>query len=96
MLADTFMSKYSLSDLQENEFSSLNSISEDDAFEVQHLELGDAGAVLEGLREDSATGPDMLPTRILRKISRVLALPVLLLVQSILATGRWPECWLVH
>ena len=96
MLAETFMEKYSLANLQENSFSALVHSSAGEAFEVLPLTQEDAAAVLDKLREDSATGPDMLPTRILRRMSKVLALPLLLLAQTILAAGRWPECWIEH
>jgi hypothetical protein len=52
--------------------------------------------MLSKLREDSGTGPDLLPARILKKCFRELAKPVKLLALRILATGVWPELWLQH
>ena len=51
---------------------------------------------LKQLREDSATGPDALPARILKECYAGLALPVTLLNRSILHHGTWPEDWRVH
>ena len=97
MLADTFTKKYGLAELHDNKYSTLENTSNNrEEFDVRLLQLEDTIAVLDSLREDSATGPDMLPTRILRRMSSVLARPVLLLARTILAHGRWPECWLEH
>ena len=96
VLAETFMKKYSLEDEQTNEYSITGGAPQSNAFEVETLKIADAASVLSKLSEDSATGPDMLPARILRKMSHVLAMPLLLLAQTILSAGRWPECWLEH
>ena len=51
---------------------------------------------LKQLREDSATGPDLLPARILKECSAALALPITLLNRNILFHGIWPEGWRHH
>lgn len=48
------------------------------------------------LREDSGTGPDLLASKILKKLAQVLAKPVALLVRIMLDTGCWPHCWKLH
>lgn len=48
------------------------------------------------LREDSATGPDGLPTRVLKKCSKALARPVRRLVTLLLGMGVWPSLWMEH
>ena len=58
--------------------------------------LSGAIHVLEQLDPSSATGPDELPTRILRECATSLALPLLLLGCQILRTGCWPALWLMH
>ncbi len=55
-----------------------------------------ARAVLEALKVDSSTGPDILPTRILKECAAELAVPLLMLAQSILRTQTWPALWLIH
>jgi hypothetical protein len=52
--------------------------------------------VLEHLDPSSATGPDKLPTRILRECADELAKPLLFLACVILRSGRWPEHWTQH
>ena len=49
-----------------------------------------------GLKNDSATGPDELPTRILTECAKQLAEPFCMLAKLILAQGRWPELWMEH
>ena len=60
------------------------------------LTVQDAEVVLSSLREDSGTGPDNLSTRILKQCAAELATPVWMLTLRILATGTWPDLWLVH
>ena len=55
-----------------------------------------AESVLSNLKEDSGTGPDLLPARILKKCATVLALPVYLLTWAILREGSWPKTWGKH
>ena len=52
--------------------------------------------IMAHLREDSATGLDKVPTRIIKKCASALAMPVYLLAIAILASGRWPELYTFH
>ena len=52
--------------------------------------------ILESLRDDSATGPDNLPTHILKNCARLLAAPLQKFAMRILAEGRWPDNWIQH
>ena len=51
---------------------------------------------LSSLRDDSGTGPDKLPARILKKCAAVLAVAVALLARIILRDGVWPNLWKHH
>ena len=51
---------------------------------LKTLHEKDAQAVMGKLRDDSGTGPDLLPARILKACSEALAKPVLLLTMCIL------------
>ena len=53
-------------------------------------------AVLTSLRDDSSTGPDLLPARILKRCAEQLAKPFQSLVQRMLETKSWPESWREH
>jgi len=55
-----------------------------------------AWRALRALREDSATGPDLVSTRALGERAPVLAIPVAMLVARILETGVWPQIWITH
>ena len=48
------------------------------------------------MKEDSATGPDMLPTKILRECADVLAKPFRMMALLILHQGVWPQAWMIH
>ena len=95
LLAASFNSKNVLPDSSVNEFSALNRLrsSQDDLF---FPVIGQTLQELEGLRDDSGTGPDHLPARILKKCARQLAKPITILVIRILATGIWPDLWKDH
>ena len=51
---------------------------------------------LKQLNEDKATGPDLLPGRVLKHCAQTLAPAVTQLVRLLLAQGRWPEFWRLH
>ena len=63
-----------------------------------HLHITEEAArnVMEALRVESATGPDQLPALILKKMAEPLARPVSMLLQRIVASGQWPDCWRAH
>ena len=76
----------------------------------EHSEVGDAHAVfycgmptveatenaLYSLDEDSALGPDLVPTRILKHCSHVLAPMLHRLSVAILTFGEWPTVLMIH
>ena len=51
---------------------------------------------LKELREDSATGPDLLPTRLLKKCAGELVQAVATLVLRMLLDGKWSDIWREH
>ena len=95
LFAKTFAAKQALPDLVVNEYTTLHQVpvlqGELDRLSVEHVER-----VLASLREDSATGPDQLPTRVLKKCAHILAQPVCHLAQRILDSGQWPVKWREH
>ena len=54
------------------------------------------GKILRALDEDSSTGPDKLPNKLLKQCSAALALPVAMLCRLILLHGVWPDLWKTH
>ena len=69
------------------------------AEEVEDWDLPPVAAAektLQALRDDSATGPDGVPTRVLKRCAAELAGAFLRLAKTVLRTGRWPTVWLQH
>ena len=53
-------------------------------------------SALKNLKEDSATGPDGLATRLLKRRATELAASVTTLVQKLLLEGEWADSWRDH
>ena len=49
--------------------------------------------LLSKLSENSSTGPDGIPTQILKQCARELAYPLTKLIRLIVSSGKWPELW---
>ena len=96
LLADTFALKHFLPDVVVNEYTELPNTQSRGQRVLKTLCEKDARDILHKLRIDSATGPDLLPARILKLCASALALPILLLAQCILRSGEWPQLWRQH
>ena len=91
---DAFAKKNVMDPLEENNYSRLNFQMEESEFERPTEE--NVSEVLQALDESSATGPDLVPTRILKQCYAALSLPILMLICSILDWGKWPQLWKNH
>ena len=58
--------------------------------------MAQAEETLRALRAEAATGPDLVPTRVLQGCSKELALPLHKVATKALHSGRWPKAWLEH
>ena len=94
LYVETFSKKCYLNAAEDNDYSELQRNHDQTQTRINQLEEKDAEKVLATLHEDSGTGPDSLPARILKNCSGALAKPVLLLTLCILQTGVWPDVWL--
>ena len=56
----------------------------------------DVCRVLKRLKVDSSTGPDGIPTNVLKHCAAELAYPMAFVLRSMVNSGRWPDCWRVH
>ena len=96
-LAATFQKKSTLPPPSTNAYSDLSG---HDVREQQQgflrIRVRTLRKLLRSLDEHSGTGPDKLPTRILKRCADELALPVTLLTRKLLSEGRWPQCWRTH
>ena len=95
LFAEKFAAKYTLIPEEHNRYS--------DIIKNAHVQLSEpvppedkAAKILRGMKEDSATGPDMLPTKILRECADVLAKPFRMMALLILHQGVWPQAWMIH
>ena len=96
LLSETFSKKYGLSVEEHNDYTGLANHVGQEQRGLKQLHEKDAETALHNLREDSGTGPDGLPARILKNCAAALARPVLLLSLCILTSGVWPHLWRKH
>ena len=52
--------------------------------------------IIQGLKEDSDIGTDMLPTKMLKKSADVFAKPIRILALLILQQRIWPKAWMTQ
>ena len=94
LLQHTFDKKWTLPDIILNEFSTCpTGDCENDFVPVR---LRKIRKLLQSLRIESSTGPDLIPARILKFLHDIISVPVVKLIRRILATGRWPTLWCRH
>ena len=95
-IADTLKSKFKLSSRGTNHYSEVESSPYRAQVEIAAVTEDRAEKVLLDLRSDSATGPDQLPSRIIKECAKQLAKPFCMLAKLILVEGRWSELWTIH
>ena len=94
LFGSTFTGKYALPPQAENAYSALGLVPS-----PAELTLPTEDLVLEellALRVDSATGPDLLATRLLKECAFELAGAVAVLTCRVLQEQEWPDCWREH
>ncbi len=95
-LSRTFRDKSVLPPVDENEYTELDPPCTAQMPSFLRLRTRTVRKILRELDEFSGTGPDLLPTRILKKCAAELTLPVTLLTRLLLREGCWPQCWRTH
>jgi hypothetical protein len=95
-LAETFKNKYKLDEAVENHYTRIEVPAHRRQEAIADVKEDVAERILESLRGDSATGPDLLPARMLKELASCLAKPLCKLARRIIAEGRWPEIWITH
>ena len=88
LLAKTFGDTFSLPTAESNLYSQVDDVNLDWS-DLPVLSVEGTEKVLRALSEGSATGPDLLPTKILKRCAKVLALPVYLLACTVFTDGVW-------
>ena len=95
-LASTFHKKSQLPPPSENQYSAPPGEPREQQQGFLRVRVRTVRKLLKKLDENTATGPDRLPARILKRCADELALPVTLLARQLLSEGRWPKCWRTH
>ena len=91
LFSETFSSKAKLPEPQVNEFSHIAE-SGRSLSRVLRIRTRDVLKILKNLDENSGTGPDLLPAKILRRCTAELALPITIVARLCLNARRWPDC----
>ena len=94
LLASTFAKKYVLGVTDDNSYSVLPEPCLGPPLQGVTPELFEK--LLGKLNVDSATGPDLLPSRILKALAGALQEPLHWLTKQILLSRTWPKSWRCH
>ena len=87
LLSRTMHEKCTLREKEANRFTKLEQTATLQ-WELRMPMEEDAEKILANLKEDSGTGPDELPARILKMCARQLAKPIVMLTRRAIATGE--------
>ena len=52
--------------------------------------------LLKQLKDDTATGPDQMPNKILKKCANSLCTPIVMIARLCIEHGYWPKSWKYH
>ncbi len=96
LLSDTFLEKSRLPAESVNEFSPLPPGAGVGSDTFLPVRTKDVKRQLKKLKEDSATGPDEIAARVLKRCCHELAYPIALVIRRMVRDGRWPLCWRFH
>jgi hypothetical protein len=96
LFVDTFSKKVSLGIAEINDYTAIEPTPLKEQGNLKPCTEREAEKMMNCLREDSGTGPDCLPARILKHCAASLAKPVKLLVDRIIESGEWPRSWMIH
>ena len=96
LLAETFASKSKLEPKTCEFYLDDEAMIEVQTWDPEAISVDHVDAALRCLQEQSATGPDLIATRVLKRCSAALARPIHRLLQRILEEGEWPRVWSMH
>ena len=92
----TLTAKYTLPVQAENGFTALGPAPEQKTADFLVVRSRHATKVLKELKEDKATGPDLVACKLLKKCASELGVAVAKLGRFLLDSGHWPEKWRTH
>ena len=92
----TFTDKSTLPQRAANKYSPLQPFESSCTSEFLVVRSRHATKILKALKEDKATGPDLVATRLLKKGADELGVVLAKLGRLLLDSGRWPKAWRTH
>ena len=95
LISEKFAAKNKLAEQAENKYTVVKKTS----FMQEEVPLPTtqiAFEVMNSIREDSGTGPDEVPAKIIKRCAAQLAYPVAILAMRIIMLGVWPDAWREH
>ena len=96
ILAECFAEKFQVPEVVENVYSHIpekNGVEHCGFLPIRRREIAQ---LLKALDIDSAIGPDLVGTRLLKRFSTLLALLITLISRSVICHGIWPSIWKLH
>ena len=96
LFVDAFSGKFHLPESFDNSFTLLPVNVVDRQLSIAVPEADKVAQVLASIDEESSTGPDLMPAKILKRCAIALSLPLWRLLCRIFASGQWPDAWMNH
>ncbi len=69
------------------------SVSDDAAFHLREVTLSEVLREIKGIRSDTSTGPDQLPSRYLKIVAEYIAGPLTHIINSFITVSSFPDAW---
>ena len=96
LFAEMLGKKYVLPEAVHNEFSDIHRRTSAEQAGFLPIRRRLIEKILKSLDADSSSGPEKMPTKLLKHCCVALALPVAILCRLILSRGMWPDPWRIH
>ena len=96
LLLETLTAKFALPEASVNAFTELGAPTQQKTADFLVVRSRHATKVLKELKEDKATGPDLVATKLLKKCAVELGVTVAKLGRLLLDSGHWPKKWRTH
>ena len=96
LLLETLTAKYNLPAPEANRFTGLAPTPPQKTADFLVVRSRHARKVLKNLKEDKATGPDLVASKLLKSCASELGVVVAKLGRLLLDSGHWPQVWRTH
>ena len=96
LLSDTFVRKSRLPEVSENDYTDAFADFPTPPDTFLRIRQRQVLRALKKLKVDTATGPDGIAARVLKRCAGNVAYPITLILRMMVDDGRWPQCWRHH